>query len=134
VLNRDATLLEKAPALARGLEPVADCADPTYLAAMEHTSASATDDLALARIHLLSARYDAGRPVAERVVEAAKASGDRALEIEALIVRGRLESFSNERARAIDTLRAAAEAAARAGLPRARAEALIHLSATLQTM
>ena len=134
ILGRDSTLVEKAPMIARGLERIADCADPGYLAGMGRTSSSAADDLALARVHLLSARYDAGRPVAERVVEAAKTRGDRGLEIEALIVRGRLESFTKERARGIDSLRAAAELAEVAGLPRARAEALIHLSATLQMM
>jgi len=134
ILREGNAPIDKAPMLARSLEPIADCADPAHLAGLTAAPSSLADDLALARIHLFSGRYEEGGPVADAVVAAASARGDRALAAAALMLRGRLESFTKDRARSIDSLRAAAELAAAIDAPRLRAEALIHLSGVLQTL
>ncbi len=128
----DASSVERAPAIARGLEPIADCADPTYLDGIAAVAPSIEDDLVLARSLLFSGRYDEGRSIAQHVVDAATAGHDRAAECAALVLRGRMESLGRDAGAAIASLRAAAALATELRRPRLRAEALIFLSSALQ--
>jgi tetratricopeptide (TPR) repeat protein len=130
----DASDIKQAPAMARGLPPVSDCADPKYLTGLATAAPSIEEDLGLARTLLFSGHYDEGRATAQRVIDAAHASHDRVSECAATVVRGRLESLAHDPGASIVSLRAAAALAAELGKPRLRAEALIFLSATLQTI
>ena len=128
----DGKVLEQAPAVVRGLDPIADCADPTYLDELDAPVPAIDDELALARLLLFSGRYDEGRATAQGVIDAAKAASDRDAECSALVLRGRMEGLARDAGASIASLRAAAALAGELGASRLRAEALIFLSSTLQ--
>ncbi len=133
----DKQTLDKAPALARGLAPIVECADPAYLAgftADRDGDAAARRDLPAARIALFTGNYRDGLERVARVVDAAHAANDRGLEAEALVVRGMLQELLRDHAPAAETLAHAIELAGDAGSARVRIEGWIHLSSALQAL
>ncbi|HEU4615288.1 MAG TPA: serine/threonine-protein kinase, partial [Kofleriaceae bacterium] len=134
-LGKDA--LDKAPEVARGLAPIVDCADPAYLAGFAGNSdgdAAARGDLPAARTTLYSGQYREGLERIARVITAAHAAGDRALEAEALVVRGQLEGKLRDHAAAAETLAHAIELAGDARSARVRIEGWIYLGLELQAL
>jgi tetratricopeptide (TPR) repeat protein len=130
----DPQALERAPVLVRGLPAIADCADATQLAALAGAGANdARGELPLIEFSILLGHEHDALPRIERVLAAARESGDRALAAEALLLRGRIEAQIREPARAAATLGEAIALAGEANAVRARIDAWIELGLALQT-
>ena len=134
--DADADVVEKAPSIARGLPAIAECADPAYLVGLGGPGgdASARGALPAAQLSLFTGEFAEGRARTERVIVAARASGDRELLAEALLLRGQLEQALRDNAASADTLAQVIELAGEIGAPRIRLDAWLASSISLQAL
>ncbi|HEU4611996.1 MAG TPA: tetratricopeptide repeat protein, partial [Kofleriaceae bacterium] len=129
----DPAALERAPMLVRDLPAIADCADPAHLAALAGTRTNdARAELPTIEVALVIGHEREASPRVERVLAAARDSGDRALEAQALLLRGRIEAQTREPARAVATFGEAIELAGQASDARTRIDAWLELGLALQ--
>ena len=115
-----------------GLEPVSDCGDPAYLAAVAvDRSAGARELLAQARVAAFAGAEDEALAAGRQAAVEARRVGDRTTLAEALIVTAAVQRDRGELGPSIDGLRAAFEAAGEPG--RVRIDAWIELGLSLQS-
>jgi tetratricopeptide (TPR) repeat protein len=123
-----------------GLPELGPCVDPSALARRTPVSddpaererlASLRDRLENARALKSSGRYDAAREIAEGMLADARDARAERLELEALIVLGRVEQALDARARAQEHLEAAYFGAERLGLPEIAAQAALSLASVV---